>query len=254
MNMQIAMRSIEDFYRRIYWESPTATTHATPQYTISYSGITWMHSVNHLWMHNGTPFDPRLLAATGEFFQHFHAEYSVVFADRNPIGASELLSELRFSERANSPIYMLHGLPRPRFANREARIERVRVEQQSVLLSVLYGTFFIGAEAAHCVVRLEHFQDPTIRHYLAYIDNDPAGCATILLHEGIAGVWNVGTLRPYRRRGLASAILMRALADAASDGYPDSVLMASPMGRSLYEEMGYELVGYTHHFGPNDGF
>jgi hypothetical protein len=44
-------------------------------------------------------------------------------------------------------------------------------------------------------------------------------------------------------RAFASALLRQALTIAISDGYPDSVLIASPMGRPLYEEMGYEFVG-----------
>jgi GNAT superfamily N-acetyltransferase len=220
--------------------------------TLSYSGVAWMHSVNHLWLHDTAALNKTVLRHTAQFFLRYRAEYSIVYTDTYPLGTSELLAEYRFNERASSPIYALHGLPRPRAANREARIERVRAEQQSTLMSVLYGTFFIGAEAAHCVVRLEHFQDPTIRHYLAYVEDEPAACATIMLRDGIAGVWNVGTLRPYRRQGLASALLLRGLADAASDGCLDSVLMASPMGRTLYEEMGYALVGYTHHFGLGD--
>jgi predicted acetyltransferase len=84
------------------------------------------------------------------------------------------------------------------------------------------------------------------------VDEDAAACATIMVSDSVAGVWNVGTLRPFRRQGLASAILMQALVEAAEEGYADSVLVASPMGRSLYEEMGFRLIGNTYHYGPLD--
>ncbi|MFN8420050.1 MAG: hypothetical protein U0528_12530 [Anaerolineae bacterium] len=43
---------------------------------------------------------------------------------------------------------------------------------------------------------------------------------------------------------------MRALVEAAQDGCDHSVLMASPMGKALYEEMGYHFVATTWFYGP----
>lgn len=252
MNLNTALVSVEDFYRRIYWDAPSAITHHTRDYTLSYSGIKWMHSVNQLWMHNNDALDDELLDLACEFFKRYNAEYSVVYTDDRETGASGLLAQKGFNEHASSPIYVLNGLPRPANMNREARIERASMEHQDQLKEILMTTFFIGPEACRCVVRPEHFSDPTIRHYLAFVNGEAAACATIMLDGNIAGVWNVGTLRPFRRQGLAAAILMRALADAASDGYQTSVLMASPMGKALYEDMGYQLIGYSHHYGTTE--
>jgi GNAT superfamily N-acetyltransferase len=252
MDLSVALNSIADFYRRVYWESPNAVTHDTPGYTLSYSGVSWLHSVNHLWLHHPDALDDRLLAAAGAFFRRYGAEYSVVFDDTMLPDVVTWLANRQFGERVSNPIYALHGLPRPQNLNRAARIVRACLEQRHELLGVMYGVFFIGPETGRTVVREEHFSDPTIRHYLAYVDEDAAACATVMVSDSVAGVWNVGTLRPFRRQGLASAILMQALVDAAADGYTDSVLVASPMGRSLYEEMGYQLVGNTYNYGPLD--
>ncbi len=135
---------------------------------------------------------------------------------------------------------------------RDLKITPVTVALKQELLDVLYGTFFMGPEIGRCAVRNEHFSDPSIRHYLAYVQSEVAACATILLHDGVAGVWNVGTLRNFRRQGVASALLIHALTAAIEDGYPDSVLIASPMGRPLYEEMGYQLVGSALFYGPGE--
>jgi GNAT superfamily N-acetyltransferase len=254
LSLSAALNSIADFYRRIYWEAPTAITHTTPGYTLSYSGVTWLHSVNHLWLHHPDALDDRLLAAAGAFFRRFGAEYSVVFDDTMLPGVATWLVSRRFGERVSNPIFALHGLPRPLHVNPAARVVRACPEHRHELLRVLYSVFFIGPETGRSIVRDEHFSDPTIRHYLAYLgeDEDAAACATILITDSIVGVWNVGTLRPFRRQGLASAILTRALREAADEGYTDSVLVASPMGRSLYEEMGYRLIGSTYNYGPLD--
>ncbi len=252
MDLSTAQAAIEDFYRRIYWQGPGAVTQSTPDYTLSYSGVTWLHSINQLWLHHPETLDDDLLALAHHFFTRHRAEYSVVVMESQPPRLVPWLAERRYTERFTSPIYALHGLPRPFNIHREVRVVRACAEQQHELLEVLYGVFFMGPEIARRIVRPEHFVDPSIRHYLAYVGREPAACATIMLDAHIAGVWNVGTLRHYRKQGIAAALLMYALIEAATDGCPDSVLVASPMGRPLYEEMGYQLLGTGYHYGPPD--
>jgi GNAT superfamily N-acetyltransferase len=244
-----AFAAIEHFYRRIYWQSPIAVTEHTPNFTLSYSGITWMHSINQLWLRHPDILTTELLNHAAKFFKYYHAEYSIVFSDEIAASVADHLVETRF-ERVISPVYFLRGLPRLHKFNREIEVVRVCADRQKELLQVLYGAFFMGPEIGRCIVRPAHFDDPEIRHYLAYVDGDPAASVTILLKGTLAGVWNVGTLRPFRRQGIASALMMRALADAAADGYSDSVLIASAMGRPMYEQMGYQWIGNLYHCGP----
>lgn len=250
-DFQIAVTALEDFYRRIHWEAPTAITHSTPGYTLTYSGLNWLHSLNQLWLHSPEAISDEALVIAQEFFGRYQAEYSLVFNVPQPHEMiSFWLADRRYAERVSSPIYFLRGLPRPENPNRDVEIVRVSLEQQSTLLETLYSTFFIGPEVGRWMVRPEHADDPTIRHYLAYLDGEVSGCGTLLLDNGIAGVWNVATVRQYRKLGIASALLMNMLVDAAHAGCPDSVLTASPMGRSLYEQMGYQHVGDTHFYSP----
>ena len=253
MDLKTALASVEHFYRRIYWQAPTATTRTYTSYTLSYSGIPWLESVNQLWLHDANTLDDALLEQAAAFFGDQRAEYSVVLTEEAPAPSTQWLTARRYSERSSNPIYALQGLPRAHNPHREATLMRASVDQQQVLLDVLYATFFLGPELGRCAVRADHFSDPTIRHYLAYVEGKVAACATVLLKDSVAGVWNVGTLREYRRQGIASALLMHALTEAAADGCRDSVLVASAMGRSLYEQMGYQLIGTSLFYGPTDG-
>lgn len=252
LDLRAARLSIEDFYRRIYWDSPSAITVSTPDYTLTYSGVGWLHSLNQLWLHSLDMLDDNLLRKTDEFFRRYEAEYTIIFTECETSRWVQWLAERHYVERATNPIYGLSGLPRPRHVHRDVEIIRACPEHQQDLLEVLYSAFFMGPEVGRSAVRVEHFADPTLRHYLAYVNGEVAGCATIILHDGIAGIWNVATLRPFRRQGIAAALLMRGLVDAAADGYPDSVLVASPMGRPLYQQMGYELLGASLFYGPGE--
>ena len=250
MLFDAAVRSIEYFYRKIYWDAPTAETLYQPGFTLTYSGISWLHSINQLWLHQPEALTESVLEEAANFFRPFRAEYSIILTEPNPTANLHWLSEHHYIERAASPFFMLRGMPHPRHWKRELEVIVVGPDRQRELLDALYSTFFMGPEIGRCAVRAEHFDDPTIRHYLGYLNGEVAACATVLLGEGIAGLWNVGTLRPFRGQGVASALLSQILAEATVDGYPDSVLVASPMGRPLYEEMGYRFLGNSYFYGP----
>ncbi len=53
----------------------------------------------------------------------------------------------------------------------------------------------------------------------------------------------VATAPEARGRGLASALLATALADAREQGLQSSSLIATRMGAPLYERLGYRAVG-----------
>src|SRR5688572_19592171 len=121
MYLSDVVSSIEYFYRRIYWQAPTATTLETPDYTLTYSGVTWLHSINHLWLGNVEILNDTLLDETAKFFRPYRAEYSIVITEPEPIVAqyTQWLGERGYVERSGNPIYALHGLPRPKYVHRE---------------------------------------------------------------------------------------------------------------------------------------
>lgn len=64
----------------------------------------------------------------------------------------------------------------------------------------------------------------------------------LICKDGNAGVHEVGTLEAYRGRGIASALMNRAMAIAKEKGCTCATLQASPMGAPLYESLGFEAV------------
>jgi GNAT superfamily N-acetyltransferase len=59
-------------------------------------------------------------------------------------------------------------------------------------------------------------------------------------------VWFVATLPQAQGKGLAGDVLRRLLLDARERGQRTASLQASPMGRSLYERLGFAAVGRLH--------
>jgi ribosomal protein S18 acetylase RimI-like enzyme len=70
------------------------------------------------------------------------------------------------------------------------------------------------------------------------------GCGLCTLdHEDDCSVWFVATAPAARGRGLATALLAHAMADARERGRTTSTLQATDLGRPVYERLGYRSLG-----------
>jgi GNAT superfamily N-acetyltransferase len=79
--------------------------------------------------------------------------------------------------------------------------------------------------------------------YLARVGGNPAGCLIILDHERNADVEMVAVVPEARGHGIAGKLLAHALADAAERGLETSTLVATRLGRPVYEQLGYGAFG-----------
>jgi GNAT superfamily N-acetyltransferase len=82
------------------------------------------------------------------------------------------------------------------------------------------------------------------RHtYVARIDGRAAATVVSQDHEGDCSIWWVATVREARGRGLAPALMRRALGDGKARGCDVSTLQATSLGRPVYERLGYRPLG-----------
>lgn len=84
---------------------------------------------------------------------------------------------------------------------------------------------------------------PELHVYLARVDGRPA--ATVCSHDADrdASIWNVATAGWARGRGLSTALMQRALFDAALRGCGTSTLQATKLGAPVYRRCGYADFG-----------
>ena len=90
------------------------------------------------------------------------------------------------------------------------------------------------------------FDSPLVTHFVGYLGEEPVAAATLVNAHGIAGIYNVATIKRMRRRGFGAAITMHAARHGIAAGCDASALQASAMGFSVYEEMGFrQACDYT---------
>jgi GNAT superfamily N-acetyltransferase len=83
---------------------------------------------------------------------------------------------------------------------------------------------------------------PGFSFHLARYRGDPVATATLVASHGVAGVVYVGTVPEARGRGFGQAAVWAAIEEGRSQGYSVCALWATPMGRRMYERMGFRPI------------
>jgi len=88
------------------------------------------------------------------------------------------------------------------------------------------------------------------RHYLATVDGVPAGCTLLHLRDGIGYIDFVGVAPEFRRQGIASALVARAVADSEKSGAETTILetAAGSAAERLYSRLGFRAEYHRRRF------
>jgi ribosomal protein S18 acetylase RimI-like enzyme len=84
-------------------------------------------------------------------------------------------------------------------------------------------------------------------------DGENVAGAIALDHRGDCGIYNVGTLEPARRRGLATALMALMLHDAVARGCSTASVQSTPMAEGVYAAVGFRDLGRFLEYMPSPG-
>jgi ribosomal protein S18 acetylase RimI-like enzyme len=119
------------------------------------------------------------------------------------------------------------------------------IEMQT-MLDIWQESFTVDSvtHALHVARVLRLFEEGSLpfRFYLGYIDDKPVGSGWLLLGAKDAGIYNIGTRRVARKRGVATHMMHRLLSEAKEEGYTCAVLTALPEAKGIYERLGFQSL------------
>ena len=78
--------------------------------------------------------------------------------------------------------------------------------------------------------------------FLALLDDEPVGIAMTMVSHGVAGIYWVGSLERARGKGIGRAVTVAATNAGFDLGANVASLQASPMGKPIYLDLGYDAA------------
>jgi GNAT superfamily N-acetyltransferase len=103
-----------------------------------------------------------------------------------------------------------------------------------------------GLAAGEFTEALTALTGDSVKLYLAHERAEPAACVAVIDEDADCGIYAVATRPASRGRGLASALMRRALTDARIRGRTTSSLQSSKAGFPVYQRLGYRDLCAIH--------
>jgi GNAT superfamily N-acetyltransferase len=204
------------------------------------------------------------------------------FGSSLPLARKIPYCERLYAERGLPALFRITPFQKPReldaelaargyVAFEDTLVQLLRLERPPEALPVLDVNFVTSTPAAFAdavgelqettaeqrAAYLERLiQSPlTTRAVVAVLDGRPVGTGTVMLEDGLAGVFTMGTVPAMRNRGVASGILASMLTWAWEHGATHAYLQVSADNRSaisVYRKFGF-VDAYTYHYRGKPG-
>lgn len=184
-------------------------------------------------------------------------EYSVMTLDALVPNSHNLLAGFGYTEYDTLPAMWLEQARGDLLMQHRGRMSGelrvMRVESSAELAAyraIVGGAFGLPAGEINSILSNRALHVPHTRHYLAWWGDMPVGTVSLVLAGEVAGVWNVGTLTAYRRRGIGMGMVRHVLSEARTEGYNQFMLLSSTEGLSLYARLGFTTLSTLRVFVP----
>ncbi len=195
-------------------------------------------------------FDQEVLSLMEQYHQHRLPILWYVFPDDEPSNLSEILIANQFEEQDASPgmAMRLKDLPKAGASIPDLTIVPVDSPDKVDIFSKLRQTCFgVPPILAERFLPMFHQTmqgpDKSIHGYIGYMNEEPIAVASVYCSNGVAGIYNVGTIETQRGRGIGREMTRLPLQKAYEQGNDLAVLMSSPSGYGVYRKLGFKDVG-----------
>lgn len=192
------------------------------------------------------------LADTAAFFSSRQVHYSVeVVHDQLPHGP-DFLYQRRYHALPPQPAMALTDLPDGMAFNADFSVERVAtVPALTAFCSVQHNVYDFDFQDLRLRFPVGHLKSEKIGHYLVFYREQPVGAGSIVCAENAVSVWNMATLDPFRRRGVATQLLYHMLREAiAKQNAQLAVLYSNASAYNFFNDFGFEIFTQRQWFLP----
>lgn len=122
------------------------------------------------------------------------------------------------------------------------RVKRVDSRKELDKVFAIRLHVFVREQGVPAEIELDR-DDERALHLLAFASGKAVGTARIVLRHGSAKIGRMAVLKAYRRRGIGTKLLKRALVTAKIQGAQKIYLHAQVSAIGFYEAMAFRCVG-----------
>ncbi|MGP4107957.1 GNAT family N-acetyltransferase [Virgibacillus sp. L01] len=124
-------------------------------------------------------------------------------------------------------------------------VRKVENKEQANTLATLFTEIYgvpkvVGDGFLKTVLSKGINQDSQLESYIGYESGKPVCISSVYYTAGVAGIYNVGTLSEFSRRGYGKEITLYSLLEAKKNSYHYGILQSSKQGEKLYQRMGFK--------------
>ena len=161
-----------------------------------------------------------------------------------PTSFASLLGLYGFEKSLEQSIMVFKGKPSEEKMNPDVKIREIPENEIDTFDKVAFTTFEMPTERKKAVDRI--FLEMTrkgAKNYVAYAEGKPVGTATLFSLMKTGSIFMVGTLKEYRKHGIATTLVVRALMDSVDEGNDLHTLQCVKGGDAerLYQRIGFEV-------------
>jgi len=155
-----------------------------------------------------------------------------------------LLESHGFERKAEHSIMVFKGEGLENKLNPEVKMKEISENEIDLYSKILIATFEMPVEWKKGWDKFTlEFMRKGAKCYLAYMDGRPVGTSAMFSLKKTGGIFNVGTLKEHRRRGIGTTLTVRALIDSIKKGDNLHTLQTVKGGDAerLYKKIGFEI-------------
>jgi hypothetical protein len=246
--LQRAHLNLVDSSRQFFELDPDAAIEAEPGWLFGAGGSTHPVISNGAFRRDDAVDAGEFIAQAKEFFEARGRGFSIWVRgdqaeDRDLVGAAEAAG---FQLVYEMPEMTLRQKLAPPGVPAGAELRRLTATDQAAdfwrVATTSYASIGFPPEVFAGYTNHTGLLAENVVAFLALLDGEPVSIAMTMVSHGVAGIYWVGSLEQARGKGLGRAVTVAATNAGFDLGDKVAPLQASPMGKPIYLELGYETA------------
>lgn len=165
--------------------------------------------------------------------------------------APERMAKVGLSRRGGIPSMVLEGPRQMAVDGLDVRLMKDEAKLDDHV-SLVAKAFDWDSPELVSVLTPKLFTDPAAITWVAYLDGEPVTTAQLIVEGETGGIYWVATAEEHRGKGYGRLITKVAVNEAAERGCRMVGLQASPLGKPVYERLGFRVVANYETYVPGE--